>query len=274
MYRPASRPPHSDDRFYKGAPFAAVPELHRRSPRSAILPRIPRPRDIGWASNLRKCHECLVWYQIRSRVELERMADQEVDGREGMSGAVRASTGGGGRAAAGAAGCTFLRCITRELVHPPAGKAYTSRAIACSPICWTEQQQPPRLAPAAGTSADYAARIPPLVALKHVCDITRVWARLYTCARARVRGGRKLTETGKLGATQWREPTRYRARNSPSRTWAQTTSGSRVPNNRLPGIDQPKRLLIQLGAPPCLQIAPHVTRRSKVTERRKGVQAS
>lgn len=81
----------------------------------------------------------------------------------------------------------------------------------------------------------------------------------------------KVNRNGKVGATQWREPAIERE-TALSYMIADNVEGRGVPNNRLLGIDQPKRLLIQLGALPCLQIASHVAHRSKVTERCKGVQ--
>jgi len=78
----------------------------------------------------------------------------------------------------------------------------------------------------------------------------------------------KVNRNGKVGTTQWREPVIERETALPY-----MIGGRGVPNNRLLGIDQPKRLLIQLGALPCLQIASHVAHRSKVTERCKGVHA-
>lgn len=134
--------------------------------------------------------------------------------------------------------------VLPEPVHPPAGKAYTRRAIACS-ICWTEQQRDPLL-------PFPPLRLPPrrLHQNDYVCGVTRVRARLHTRAlELRSGGGWKLTETGKLalrnGASR-----RYRARNRPLAHDRGQCRGSRVPNNRLLGIDRQKRLLIQLGAPP------------------------
>jgi len=142
----------------RGSCVEAVQMLHRRSPRSAILPRIPRPRDIGRASNLRKYHECLAWYQIRPRVEMERMADpgtRSIRGgwsRRAERARLEYSRGVKGGATKGR--CTFLRCITSRYTRQLA-KACT-RAIACSPICRTEQQRPADV----GTSADYLVAFP------------------------------------------------------------------------------------------------------------------
>lgn len=125
-------------------------------------------------------------------------------------------------AAEGAAGCTFLRCITGAGTHPPAGKAYTRRAIACSPICWTEQQRP---SPTPGCRRHRYFRKrtpPPSVASKRLRIRCNTCTRAFTHARTystlalaeRRNGGWKLTETGKLalrnGASR-----RYRARNRP-----------------------------------------------------------
>lgn len=102
----------------RGSCAKAVQTLHRRSPRSAILSRIPRPRDIGRASNLRKYHECLAWYP-----DLTARRDGTDDGTGGWGWSRRAERGV--RVPAGRRG--YIPPVYYEPVHPPAGKSVYTR---------------------------------------------------------------------------------------------------------------------------------------------------
>lgn len=246
-------------------PSHTSPPRHRVSIEFAEIPRVPR----------------LVPDSAARRVRTDG-GDQGEDDREGLSGAVRAPTGGWMRREVPPG--VHSSGVLPEPVHPPAGKAYTHRAIACSPICWTEQQRPPP--PHLGSHrcryfrGVRGAHSPASCIKTRMRRNTCMRARLHTRAhsarsRAEKRSKRRMKVNRKQESWHYamaRADDIERETAPPAHDRGQCR-GRGVPNNHLPGIDQPKRLLIQLGAPPCLQIAPHVARRSKVTERRKGVRA-